>query len=324
MAYLTTTDQELVDDLVTSVIKSTRLPISQITFQNQDIVGFFDEEQSTVIEPMIRTIREDYWSFNYDQTIVANVYNYAMHPRALAGALRNVVFVDPSNFEIDCPHLDPDQIKTPSYFAFRPGWQGQGFFIQNDMIVLWPQTFTNPSMKLRQKMERRPSKPTLSANCAQITSRSTGAQTITFGAACPFVNGQTVDVISNVGQHSSQADSLLILSGGTTTTITIDPSTPFTAGVVGANVAAGMWVCPSGLTCVPQVPNELYPLYVGRAMIRIAAGLGNQSALNVGTKLATDAIAQLTRVITPRVSGSPKKFVNKNTVGGPYSFPYYR
>jgi hypothetical protein len=75
---------------------------------------------------------------------------------------------------------------------------------------------------------------------------------------------------------------------------------------------------------VPQTPDEAYPIYVGRAVMRISAGLGNQNAFNVGSKMAEDALAEVTTMLTPRVPGSPKKFVNKNVVGGPMNFPYYR
>lgn len=321
MTYLVDTSVEFVDDLCASVVSSCRLPLSQNTFTNQALVGFMNEEQQIKVTAILKKIREDYWLANFDQPILPNVYSYPMPARCTAGSLRNVVFLDPAGFEIDCPHLDPDQIKTPSYFAFRPSWQGQGFFLQDDRVVLWPQTFSNVQYKLRQKFERRPNQLTLQANCAKITAVNVGTQqiTITFSTAPPFfANGGILDVISTTGQFSSQGDGLLVSAIGGSV-MTIDPTTPFTSAVT-----VGSYVCPVGLTCIPQVPSEGYPLYVARGVQRVAMALSNSSLFGVVSKMAEDAIAELTQMLTPRVSGSPKKFVNKNTIGGPYSFPYYR
>lgn len=316
--YLVNSPSQTVDDLVQNVINSTRLPISQITFTPQNIIGFLQDEQQTTVESLVKAVRDDYWVANYDQVILANTFTYSMPPRAVAGSLRKIVFVDPSGFEIDCPHLDQDQISTPSYFAFRPSWQGQGAFIQDDKIMLWPQTFSNVYYKLRQRYERRPNSLTSSANCGQILTVNVATNTITFQASPPFVNGQLIDIISSSGQFSSDIDNALILNitGGI---VTFDPSTPITSAV-----KVGDWACPAGLSCIPQLPAEGYPLLLARGMLRIAAALQNTNLFNVASKMAEDAAAKLQMMITPRVSGSPKKFVNKNTIGGIYSFPYYR
>lgn len=316
--YLVNSAVQTVDDVVSNIIASTRLPISQITFTTQNIVGFLQDEQQTTLTDLIKKVREDYWLANYDQAITNNVFSYPMPPRCAAGSLRNIVFLDPAGFEIDCPHLDPDQVKTPSYFAFRPSWQGQGAFLQNDRVVLWPQTFSFTSYQLRQKYERRPNALALIANCAQITGVSVGANQLSFAAATPFSNAQLVDVISQKGQFPSQGDDLLI-SNVAGTTITFDSSTPITS-----SMTIGSWLCPAGLTCIPQMPAEAYALLVARGMLRIAVGLQNQNLFSVSSKMCEDSAAKLMTMITPRVSGSPRKFVNKNVVGGPYSFPYYR
>jgi hypothetical protein len=316
--YLVNSASQTVDDIVDNLIVSTRLPISQITFTPQIIIGFLQDEQQTTVESLVRSVREDYWVTNYDQTILTNTYSYGMPPRCVAGALRKVVFVDPSNFEIEVPHLDSDQIATPSYFAFRPSWQGQGYFIQDDQIVLWPQTFSNVYYQLRQRYERRPNSLTSVDNCAQIVSVNVAANQIAFAASPPFIIGDVLDIISSKGQFHSDIDDALI-SNVSGATVTFDTSTPITS-----KVRIGDWACPAGLTCIPQVPAEGYPLLLARGMLRIAAAFQNTNLFNVASKMSEDAAAKIMTMFTPRVSGGPKKFVNKNTMGGIYSFPYYR
>ena len=316
--YLVNSAVQTVDDIVANVIASTRLPISQVTFTPQIIIGFLQDEQDVTLSNLIHAIREDFWLQNYDQQILTNVYTYGMPPRCVAGGLRNFMFVDPSGFEIDCPHLDSDQIKTPSYFAFRPAWQGQGAFLQNDQIVLWPQTFSNVSYKLRQRYERQPNALTSLSNCMQITGANLSSNQLTFVGSPPFTAGMLIDIISITGQRTSQGDNFLIDSVPGST-IQIDASTPLTS-----TVTVGSWACPAGLTCIPQLPREFSALLCARGVVRIAQGMQNSNLMNIGAILAEDAASKLRAMVTPRVSGSPKKFVNKNVVGGPYSFPYYR
>lgn len=316
--YLVNSPSQTVDDIVQNIIASCRLPISQITFTTQNIIAFLQDEQQITVENIISKIREDYWLTNYDQQILTNVFNYSMPPRCAAGALRSFVFVDPSGFEIMLPHLDTDQIGVPSYFAFRPSWQGQGAYLQDDQLILWPQTFTNTSYKLRQKYNRRPNSLTSTTNCMQITGVNTTTNTLSFVGSPPFTAGQYLDIISITGQHTSQGDNFLVGSVPGST-ITIDSSTPLTS-----SVKIGSWACPAGLTCIPQLPDEGYALLLARGMIRIAAALQNSNLFNVASKMSEDAAQKLTEMLTPRAPGNPRKFVNKNVVGGPYSFPYYR
>ena len=316
--YLVDSPVQIVDDIVANVVASCRLPISQVTFTSPNLIGFMQDEQQLTVSKLIKSVREDFWLTNYDQIILPNVFTYSMPPRAVAGSLRNIVFVDPAGFEIDCPHLDADQIKTPSYFAFRPSWQGQGAFIQDGSVVLWPQTFTNTMYKLRQKYERRPNSLTSSSNCAQITGVNVLTNTLSFAGSTPFSLGQLIDVIGVNGQHVSQGDNFLVssLPAGQ---VVVDSSTPLTSAVT-----VGSWACPAGLTCIPQMPDEAYALLLARVMVRVAAALQSSNLFSVATKMAEDAADKLISMVTPRVAGSPKKFVNKNVVGGPYSFPYYR
>ena len=316
--YLVNSSVQLVDDLVTNLIASTRLPISQVTFSPANLIAFMQDEQQTTVTDLIKRVREDYWLTNYDQQIVTGQFSYPMPPRCAAGALRDFVFVDASGNEIQVAHLSPDQLKNPNYFAYRPAWQGQGIFLQNDTVNLWPTTFNNSSYKIRQKYDRRPNALTSYANCMQLTNKSVGANTLTFAGSPPFVNGQRIDLIGITGQFTSQGDDLLI-STVVGAVVTLDASTPVTAAMT-----IGSWACPAGLTCVPQMPAEAYPILLARGMLRVAAAMQNSNLFSVASKMSEDAAAKVMSMITPRVASSPQKFVNKNNIGGPYLGAYYR
>jgi hypothetical protein len=316
--YLVNSPVQLVDDVVANVIVSARLPLSQVTFSAANIIGMMQDEQQTTVTQLIKSVREDYWLTNYDTQILTGVYQYPMPPRCVAGALRDFVFVDASGNEIQVAHLSPDQLKNPNFFAYRPAWQGQGIFLQNDTLNLWPTTFNNSQYKIRQKYDRRPNALTSYVNCMQLVTPSVGGNTLTFTGSPPFTNGQLIDLISVTGQFTSQGDNLKILTvvGGV---VTLDPSTPVTAAMT-----AGSWACPAGLTCVPQMPAEAYPILLARTVMRIASALQNSNLFSVASKMSEDAAAKVQAMVTPRVASSPQKFVNKNNIGGPYLGAYYR
>lgn len=310
---------QTVDDLVQNVINSTRLPINQITFTPTTIIQFMDDEQKTTITNLIKSIRENYWVTLFDQNIETNVYAYDMPPRCTAGALRDFVFVDTSGNEIQIAQLDIDQLKSPSYFAYRPSWQGQGAYLQDAKVMLWPTTYNNTSYQLRQKYERRPSTLTSVDNCVQIVTATVATNTIVLTESPPgWTAGQLVDVISDQPQFTSQGDNRLITSV-VGSTITFDSDTPVTD-----TMAANMWVCPYGTTCIPQVPVEAYPLLMARGGLRIAAALQNSNLFSVFTKMVEAAEANVVQMMTPRVPGQPKKFINKNTSSGNLPYIYYR
>lgn len=309
---------ETTDDLVLDIINATRLPISQVTFTPQALIRFMDQEQKTTITQLVHSIREDYWVQLYDQQVTTGVFAYKMWPRSVGGALVDFVFVDASGNEIQIANLDTSQLKSPSYFAYRPSWQGQGAYLQNDMVMLWPQTFNNTAYKLRQKFERRPNTLTQAGDCVQVSSINTSTNTITLTMSPPgWAAGQLVDVIDNNPQFVSQNDNLLI-SNVVGAVLTIDPSTP-----ISTTIMANMWICPAGTTCVPQIPVEAYPLLMARGGLRVAAAMGNSNAFNVFSKMCEDAANKVEQMLTPRVKGQPKKFVNKNTINYG-TLPYYR
>lgn len=316
--YLVDSPSQTVDDIVSNVIASTRLPLSQTTFTPLNIITFMQDEQQITIENMIRKVREDYWLTDYDQAITTNVYTYAMPPRCAYGALRNFVFVDASGNEITLPHLDPDQIASPAFNGYSPSWQGQGAFLKNNRVILWPQNSVNTAYQLRQKYDRRPNSLTSSDNCMQITGVNVSTNQISFVGSPPFTNGQLLDIIGITGQFVSQGDDLLI-STVVGSTVTFSSTTP-----ISSSVTVGSWACPSGLTCIPQLPAEGYSLLMARGMLRIAAALQNSNLFQVASKMSEDAASKIIEMITPRISGNPRKFVSRNNLGGPYSYPNYR
>lgn len=305
-----------VDALAVSVQRSAALPLSQNTFTSDDIIAFLDEEQKTTISDLVHAVREEFWVVYNDQQIQPSVYEYSMPQRALAGGLRDVVFVDASGNEIQIALLAPEQIKTPAYFSYRPAFQQQGCFIKDAKVILWPQNSNNTAYTLRQKYERRPNTLTSSTNCAQITAIDTNTKQVSCQSVpATWTTALTVDVISNYPQFVSIADDQVL------TNVT---GSVLTFSAIPTGMSVGQWICPAGTTCIPQIPLEAYTLLIALGTKRVLQAMQNPNGFQIAAKDVDAKTMQVRAMLTPRVEGQPKKLVNSNVFFGPWGYPFFR
>lgn len=312
------TPYQLSDDLVNSVYRNTSLPNSQNTYQPLDILAFLNEEQATTIISLVQSIREKYWVQYLDIPIVSGVTTYTVPERSVAGSVEDIVLVDSANNEIEIAQLADEQRKVAPFYSFVPVASMRGMYARDDTFNIYPITFPFPSgFIIRFKYVRRPSILVLSTSCGQVQSFNLGAKTITFSALpVGWAMNQQVDIINNLPQFTSQEDSAVITNvTGATITLSALP----------ASLTAGMWVCPRGTTCVPQIPVEAYPLLINCACLRVFVAMQNANGFNTTSKVVAAEIDDLKTVLTPRWKGQPKKIINKN-VAWPLSslFPNFR
>lgn len=309
----------LVDDCVDSVFRNTALPNSQITYEPDDIVAFLNEEQQTTISALVQSIRENYWIQYYDVTIQPNVSSYIVPQRAVMGSLQDIVLVDNSGNEIEIAQLSDEQKKVAPFYSFVPIASMRGIYSRDDTFNVYPTTFPYPAgFIIRFKYARRPSVLCQSSFCAQILTVNATLKEVTV-AAIPTgwtANTTIIDVINNVPQFTALSDDNLITGiAGTTITLTDCPST----------IAVGQWLCPMGVTCVPQLPVELYPLLINAGCLRVFTSMQNANGFNTMSKVVSAQIEDAKTLLTPRWKGQSKKIVNKN-VAWPLSslFPNFR
>ena len=74
----------------------------------------------------------------------------------------------------------------------------------------------------------------------------------------------------------------------------------------------GDWICPAQMSCIPQVPYDMFPLLVQRGIIRVLESLGDTQNLTVAERRYQDMAVDFARTVSPRIDGTPKKIVNRN------------
>ena len=299
-------EQCLVDSMAAEVNLETLNPTSQNTYQLADIVTLMNCKLSLGIVPLLKKTQQNYFVYNVDVPIVAGISSYTFPPRAIGNALRDEVLVDASGNEVALNNLEREYIKVQFPFNFVPSIWSFGQYVTANEVNLYNtliQSYT--AYKLRFITERRPNSLTLSANCGMVTAITGNVVTLSYVDPA-WTTASTFDVINPLPPFQSIADDVSIsnISGY-----------QITLNTVPAGLANGQWFCPAMLSCIPQIPFELFPLLKSMTVAAVAAGL-DMSQLLAATNaeiesMKADALA-LTR---PRVTGSPKVIINKDSFG---------
>lgn len=300
-----------VDQTSLSIVKSVEvhplMPLSDNTLTETQIIEFLDEDMRSTIVPLVLAAQEEWYVQNYDQSLVANTYTYTIPARAAFATWRDVVFVDALGNEINMTELAPEYVKITYPVGNLPPMYTFGFILRNDSIVIWPQNMTLPTQyTLRMKIKRRPNHLTSYANCGQITAINTNTKVVSLS-----VNGDgtwttstTFDVIPNAPQFTSRGDDQTITAiDNTLNTITMS--------ALPTGISVGDWVCPAGMSCVPQIPYDMFPLLIQRGVIRCLESLGDNQNLQVAERRYQDMAADFARTVSPRIQGARKALVNR-------------
>lgn len=325
--------------LVSSVYRGILAPNAQNAQEPVDIIAFLDQEMRTTIVPLVLAAQEEFWIKNYDQPVLANVYSYTIPKRAAFATWRDVVFVDNAKQEVNMSMLSPEYLKLTYPSGGNPPLYTFGFVLQNDQIILYPNTSGAPTQyRLRMKIKRRPNNLTETVNCAQIIAINTGTNVVTVNAVpTTWTITDTFDIIPNSPQFTSLRDdqtiSLINANNLTFSSPGVDPFTGLPLTPLPTNpetgaftMAVGDWICPSLMSCIPQVPYDMFPLLVQRSIIRVLESLGDTQNLTVAERRYQDMAVDFARTVSPRIDGTPKKIVNRNTMAwwGSAGFPFNR
>lgn len=307
-----------VNNLVTAVRNRYIQPVSQNLFSDTDIVALLDEEMRSYIVPLINSVREDNWTLNVDQA-VTGASQYTIPIRAAGGILRDVVFVDPSGNEIGLSRLSPAQIKATFPFGYQLPLYTFGFYLKYDQFLPYPQQAQNATQyTLRMKILRRPNNLTLTSNCAKILTVASNVITLdTLDST--WTTSTLFDIIQNYPLFVSISDDTAITNINTATNQITLSSAP-------TGLAAGMYLCPQYMSCIPQIIYEAYPMLIERGVVALARSLGDSQGTELAEKEYEKMKVAFIGMIEPRIQLSGKKVVQQNN---PYSWgnlgvPFFR
>lgn len=152
-------------DLINSIKRKIAIPISQITFTEDDILDFANEEMMISQVPSILEYHEEYFVFLENVPLKPNKTNYTIPNRAIGMRLRDVSYVDNQGNNYEMTRINPDDksyfqrgISSSNYLA--------AYYLQGNQVILTPNNVTNPTGYLQFSYFLRPNQLVLNERAA--------------------------------------------------------------------------------------------------------------------------------------------------------------
>jgi hypothetical protein len=228
------------DDLLVIVKRKARLPSSNSSFSNAQLLSIADEELGSFFVPLLRNTKSDYWLETYDVTMTVGTASYRLPPRSTSASLVDVWYYPSAGIPWKLSRIGvEDQWMYTSNMTGAP----RCYAINGDDVVLFP----TPSMAytLRIRYERRPSQLVLTTACGQVTAKTTTTLTVSGNT---ITASDTVDVIQATPDFDALIDSAAVTSTGS------GPQTvTFTTSL--SAVSVGDYVCQENTQCVVPLPD---------------------------------------------------------------------
>lgn len=297
------------NSLIADIKRRAMIPTAQSTFINADFLSFINTELKIGIVPSVLNVNEEFYVYPEIVALVANKSSYSIPYRALGGKLRDLFYKDAQGNLFEMSRISPDDKA-----AFHLNGQGSFnfyYYLEGNSVVLIPNITDQISGSLVFTFYIRPNDLVEESRVAVITAIATdedaGTTTYTVSA---IPTGMTVNtkldlLQANPGHKTYKYDVNASSVNTTNKTITFSTSDVDTEMLVGDHIAF------AGECMIPQCPSDLHSVLSQRVAARCLEALGDTQGLtNANTKLQEMEVKTIA-LIDQRVSGSPKKIVNR-------------
>ena len=280
------------DDLITSVRVRGMFPdASQGSLSPQNILMFAYEELIANIVPMVLAVREHYYETYYDQNMVNGVQVYAIPTRSVASTLSVVQYIL-NNSIMPLNPIDPEEIVSTV-----PEIYPKAFYYQGGAICL-DQVPSRTQGTIRMRYYQRPGILTQTVNCGLITGIDTTLNTVTVAQVpSTWAAGTSFDFIPGYLPYTPYG--LSMVCTGVTGTVISFSSLPLSP-LGNVAVAVGDWLAPAGYSCIPELPNEFFPLLAQATAVKLLEATGAEEHLSAAMTMLKSYADNATRLISPR------------------------
>lgn len=295
-------------DLIASVIRRAHIPESQVTFTDNDILAFANEEMKIGLVPSVLMVHEEFFNKPYSIPLSPFQSVYPIPGRPIGQKLRNLFYQDSSGNLKEMARILPENLV---FYQLRTAINYPNtFYLSNGNIVLVPQISSGPAGTLIATVFERPSELVTSDQIAtvQAINLTTGAITVdqipsTFSATA------TYDFVQLGAGHKTYAIDITPLSINLVqNTITFTPSQIPTAAP--NTLQVGDMICLSEQCFIPQLPDELHPVLAQRVACRILEAQGDLQALAAANTKLQEMEVKTGILIDNRTEGNPQKINN--------------
>lgn len=282
--------------LVSSIERKSFAPNNQSTFDTGDMLEIATEEMQEEIIPNITGIREEYFVFNKDITIVPNTAAYDMPARAFGMIARDVQLLKSDNSVSNIIRVEPESVTTLS-----PG-SSIGFYLRGNQIILDPPPSTAMGT-LRVPFFLSPGQLIETTDAGVVSAIDTVLFKVTVTTIpSTWVTSNSFDFIKQDGAH--EYISIDNTSSDITSNVLTFTSLPSTLRV-------GDYVALAGESPLVQLPPNYRSVLAQRVAATILSNM-NQPGADKAEKKAEKLLGIAQKAITPRVVGENRVIVNQN------------
>ena len=205
------------DDLIESVTRKIAAPISNITFTNDDVLRFINEEFAISLVPSVLSMHEEYFVTTKVVPLVSRQGRYPIPDRAIGMKLRDLFWQDQSGNLFQMSQITEED---KAFFQRSIGANQaiHKYYVEGNDVVLTPNPNTNPTGYLVFVFFLRPNQLVRNSRAATITGFS---QTITVTASSIsagdtiIINGTTLTAVAgSPGANEFQIDASNIVTAG--------------------------------------------------------------------------------------------------------------
>lgn len=305
--------------LIESVVRRAAIPESQVTFSNDDILAFANEEIMVGIVPSVLKMHEEFYVYPFAINLDSNQSFYDIPDRAIGSKIKVCYYQDFSGNLQEMARIDPSSL---AFFQNRSSYNyPRAFYLENNYIVLVPAIGTTPNGTLLPKIFLRPNQLVTTDRSATIETIDLTTGTITVDALPSFFDtSQTYDITQQAGGHRLKNMELVPISINTTTnTMVFAPPTSLQPNAnippalnvgLSADLRVGDVICIANETIIPQCPNELHPILAQRVACRVLEAQKDSEGLQSANQKLAEMEVNLGILIDNRTEGMPQKVNN--------------
>jgi hypothetical protein len=159
------------EDLIDAIKRKISIPLSQDTFDEDDILRFVNEEMYLSQVPSVLMFHEEYFVFQVDVGLEADTSRYVIPDRAIGSKMRDLMYVDSSGNTFEMTRINPDD-KSAFQNSANSINSLHKYYIEGNEVVLVPNIIGTPTGSLRFFIYLRPNQLVQSTRSATATAIS--------------------------------------------------------------------------------------------------------------------------------------------------------
>lgn len=282
-----TSGEYLADQLLEDVKRGARMPVSQATVEDWEILRTADLKVRDYLVPLLVSVGEDYMVTEADVPIVAGRTDYYAPARSLK--LREVQFLDSRGRETDVPRLRFDGEEHREWGVKLYG---------STVRVVEPERVGATAIRFAYYLRPSALVKADAVSVVQAIDRVAGVVDL-YQVPAGITGGTTFDFVN----ARAPFDCFAMDVAGTVDAAGLKIT--FAPGALPVDLAVGDFVCLPEQTPVPQIAPELHPLLKQAVVLELLDEQGDEGAFARAEKKLGKLDADARVVLSSRVEGEP-------------------